>query len=48
VNLGASLFERDFVHRQLHQVDAASVIRVEILDSQRIRNGARIEPLTLV
>jgi len=48
VNLGASLFERDLVHQQLHDVDAASVIRFEILDSQRIRNGTRIEPFTLV
>jgi len=29
-------------------MDAASMIRFEILDSQRIRNGAWIEPLTLV
>jgi hypothetical protein len=47
-NLRASLFERDLVHHQLHDVDAASMIRFEILDRQRIRNGVRIEPLTLV
>jgi hypothetical protein len=48
VNLGAPLFERNLVHRQLHQVDAASVILFEISDSHRIGNGARIKPLTLV
>jgi hypothetical protein len=31
-NLGASLFERDLVHQQLHDVDAASVIRFEIIN----------------
>jgi hypothetical protein len=48
VHFGASLLERDFVHGQLHEVDATSVIRFQILYSQRIRNGARIKALTLV
>jgi hypothetical protein len=48
VNLGASLFERDFVHRQLHEMNAASVILFQIFDSHRIRNGARIKPSALV
>jgi hypothetical protein len=48
VNLGASLVERDLVHRQLHEMNAASVILFEIFDSHRIGNGARIKPLTLV
>src|SRR2546429_9800919 len=48
VNLGASLFERDLVHRQLHEMNAASVIRFEVFDNHGIGNGALIEPLTLV
>jgi hypothetical protein len=48
VNFGASLLERDFVHRQLHDVDATSVIRLKIFDSYGIGNTARIEALTLV
>jgi hypothetical protein len=48
VNLGAPLFERDFVHRQLHKMNAASVILFQIFDSHRIRNGARIKPSALV
>jgi hypothetical protein len=48
VNLGASLFERDLVHRQLHEMDATSVLRQEILDSHGIGNAACIKPLTLV
>jgi hypothetical protein len=48
VNLGASLCERDLVHGQLHDVDATSVIRLKIFDSEGIGNTARIKPLTLV
>jgi hypothetical protein len=48
VNLGAPLFERDLVHRQLHDVDTASVLRFKIFDSQGIRNAAHIKALTLV
>jgi hypothetical protein len=48
MNLGASLFERNLVHRQLHDVDTASVLRQEILDSHGIGNAACIKPLTLV
>jgi hypothetical protein len=43
VNLGAPLFERDLVHRQLHDVDTASVLRFKIFDSQGIRNAAHIK-----
>jgi hypothetical protein len=48
MNLRASAFERDLVHRPLHEVDAASVIRFEVFDSDGIRNRERIESLTLV
>ena len=48
MNLGASLLERDLVHRQLHEMDTASVLRSEIFDRDAIRNGARIKSLTLV
>jgi hypothetical protein len=48
VNLGASLSKRDLVHRQLHDVDATSVIRLKIFDSEGIGNTARIKPLTLI
>jgi hypothetical protein len=32
VNLGAPLFERNLVHRQLHQVDAAPMLGFEFID----------------
>ena len=32
VNLGAPLFERNLVHRQLYQVDAAPMLGFEIID----------------
>ena len=32
VNLGASLFERNLVHRQLHQVDAAPMLGFEVIE----------------
>jgi hypothetical protein len=48
VNLGASLLERDLVHHKLHEPNPTTMLRFEVFDSQGIRNGARIEPLTLV
>jgi hypothetical protein len=48
MNLGTAPFERDLVHRPLHEVDTAAMFRFKIFDSRGIRNGSRIKPLALV
>jgi len=48
MNLCASTLKRDLVHRQLHQVDAATVIRFQSFDLQRVGDGFWIKPLAVV
>jgi hypothetical protein len=48
VDFGATAFKGDFVHRQLHQVDAAPVLSLEIFRSEGIKNCIRIKPSPLV
>jgi hypothetical protein len=48
MNLGASALKPDLVHRHLHQVDAAAVLRLQPFDRQRVGNRIWIKPLPLV
>jgi hypothetical protein len=48
VNLSASTLKRHLVHRQLHQVDTATVIGFQSFDRQRVGNRIGIKPLPAV
>src|SRR6266446_3723771 len=48
MNLRASTLKRDLVHRQLHKVDAATVLRLQSFDSQRVGNRSWIKSMPLV
>jgi len=48
MDLRACTLKRDFVHHQLHQVDAATVLGLQSFDRQRVWNRFRIKPLPVV
>jgi hypothetical protein len=48
VNLGASAFKGDFIHRELHELDAPAVFRLQPLARQRIRNRSKVKSVSLV
>jgi hypothetical protein len=48
MDLRSSAFERNFVHGNFHQVDAAPVFGTEVFERQRIGNSTWVESLPLI
>jgi hypothetical protein len=48
LDLRSSAFERNFVHGNFHQVDAAPVFGIEVFERQGIGNSTWVESLPLI
>jgi len=47
-DLRSSMFERNFVHGEFHQMDAASMFGFEVFNRQGIRHHLGVESLPLI
>src|SRR5271165_2197694 len=48
VNLGAPTLKRDFIHHELHQMDAATVLRFQPFRDRRIVDGSGVKSISMV
>jgi hypothetical protein len=48
MDLGSSLFERDLIHRPLHELDTSAMLGQEVSRSCRIGNRGRIKSIALI